>query len=158
MKNEWKIVDDFVSHGIQCFIAKWERGERPDNDWADIGEAGFYQYNGYCVVPSCHSLRGVVDEYEYKFLKTHLKNPNRIWGYKEGNPKDYDVHGGVTYRDWGYGGMRQYPVTEWIIGFDTGHLGDSEVDLYERGYKKSEYYVRYECKRLAEQIAEDMKK
>lgn len=158
MKNEWKIVDDFVSHGIQCFIAKWERGERPDNAWADNDNDGFYQYNGYCIVPSCHSLRGIVDKYEYEFLKPFLRNPNRIWRYKEGNPEDYDVHGGVTYRDWGYAGMRQYPVTEWIIGFDTGHLGDCEVNLYEGGYKKSEYYVKCECKRLAKQIADDVKK
>jgi len=155
MKNGWRIVDEFLSHGIRCFIAKWKRGELPDKAWADIGEAGFYQYNGYCVVPSCHSLRGVVDKYTYECLKTHLKTPNTIWRYKEGNPKEYNVHGGVTYRDWGYGGMRQYPVTEWIIGFDTGHLGDNEVDQYG-GYKKEEPYVKCECMRLAEQIAEDV--
>ena len=79
MKDEWKIVNEFVSHGIHCFIAKLERGERPDKDWANITEAGFYQYNGYCVVPSGYSLRGIIEEPEYDFLKARLKNPSRIW-------------------------------------------------------------------------------
>lgn len=154
----WKIVDEFVSQGIRCFIAKLERGEGPDNIYAKIFENGFYQYNGYCVIPACHSLRGIVDKYEYAFLSTHLKDPNRIANYKIGNPQGYDIHGGITYRDWGYGDLKQYPRTEWIIGFDTAHLGDFEDNSVRRGYKKDAAYVKYECKRLAEQIAEEVKR
>lgn len=136
MKNEWEIVNEFTSGGIQCFIVKWERGERPDRSWADFNEDGFYQYNGYCVSPTGYSLRGIVDEYEYEFLRKHLKNSYKLANYKKGKPRDYNVHGGITYRDWGYGDHKQYPSTEWILGFDTGHLGDSETNSMDRGYKK----------------------
>lgn len=156
MINEWTIVNEFAAHGIQCFIAKWEWGERPDRSWADYGEDGFYQYNGYCVIPPCNSLRGIVDKYEYEYSKTHLKNPNCIFCYKKGNPRDYNVHGGITYRDWGYGDRKQYSATEWIIGFDTAHSGDREVNSFEKGYKKGEDYVAYECIQLAKQIAEEI--
>jgi hypothetical protein len=156
MKDEWEIVNEFTSQRIRCFIAKWTRGERPDKSWAEFSEDGFYQYNGYCVIPPCLSLRGIVDKYEYEYLKTHLKNSNHIFNYKKGNPRDYDVHGGITYRNWGYGNLKQYSRCEWIIGFDTGHWGDSEVNSFGRGYKKGEDYVAYECRQLAKQIAEEI--
>ena len=156
MIDEWKIVEEFISGGIQCFIAKWERGARPDKAYTDISMDGFYQYNGYCVIPAGCSLRGVIDKYQYTYLKRFLKNPNRIANYKIGHPPDYDVHGGISYRDWGYGNLQHYPRSEWVIGFDTGHYGDFEGDVSGYGFKKNQRYVRYECHRLADQIAKDV--
>lgn len=158
MKNEWKIVDEFLSNGIQCFIAEWKRDDYPDRSWAGIGEEGFYQYNGYCVIPYEHPDWSVVNEYEYDFLKTHLKRPEKIVYYKKDNPQEYDVHGGITYRDRGYGNHKQYSTGKWIIGFDTAHLGDFENGLGWSGYKKSKEYVKNECKRLADLIVQDIPK
>ena len=156
MRDEWKIVEAFVSRGIKCFIAKLERGECPDRAYADISEEGFYQYSGYCVIPAGHSMCGIVDKYQYDFLLTHLKKRNRISNYKIGYLKKYDVHGGITYRDWGYGDLKCYPKTEWVIGFDTGHYGDCEGDRGGYGFKKDRRYVEYECHRLADQIAKEV--
>jgi hypothetical protein len=156
MKNRWEIVDEFVSNGIRCFIAKWEYGDRPDNAWADIGEDGFYQYNGYCVIPYEHPDWNVVDESHYEFLKTHLKRPEKIVYYKKGIPNDYCAPGGITYRDWGYGNCKQYSTGKWVIGFDTGHLWDSQCGFGPNSYKKGIMYVKYESKLLAEQIAKNI--
>ena len=156
MKDEWKIEEGFISGGIQCFIAKWERGARPDRASARISDRGFYQYNGYCIIPPGFSLRGIVDMSQYDYLKRHLKNPNQIANYKMGYPTDYDVHGGITYRDWGYGDLQRFPRSDWVIGFDTGHYGDCEGDSGGAGFKKNRRYVVCECHRLADQIAEEI--
>jgi len=156
MKDEWKTEEEFISKGIRCFIAKWERGARPDRAYADISEDGFYQYNGYCIIPAGYSLCGIVDEYAYDFIKEHLRNPNQIVNYKIGHPTNYDVHGGITYRDWGYGNLQRYPRSEWVIGFDTGHYGDFEDCAGGYGFKKDRRYVVYECHRLADQIVKEI--
>jgi len=52
---------------------------------------------------------------------------------------DIDVHGGITYNDFG-DGIRA-PKNWWVIGFDTGHYGDT----MERWSKEA---VEAETKRL----------
>lgn len=136
MKKEWEIVDEFISNDIQCFIAEWESANRSDSPYTKIKDDGFYQYKGYCVIPAGYSQRGIVYEYEYGFLIAHLRNPNPIANYKKGTPHKYYVPGGITYRDWGYGDLKRYTKSDWVIGFDAGHYGDCDGDLSRMGHKK----------------------
>lgn len=156
--NKWDIVAAFKEHDIQCYVMKWTFGITEDRQHARFGEEGFYQYNGYCVLPLGHPDRGVISESEYNFLKTQLKRPEMIAYFIPGDPWAYNVHGGITYRRWGYGSSNAAYVStqHWLIGFDTGHYGDSAQDYNIGGYKKDERYVKQETQWLATQIRDTM--
>ena len=57
--------------------------------------------NGYVAVPPSHPL----------------------WGVDYNNVDDIDVHGGLTYSEFGDG--KYAPRDWWVLGFDTAHFGDN---------------------------------
>lgn len=94
-------------------------------------EAAMGHWCGYVRVPDGHPWHGV----EYDDLY------------------NVEVHGGLTYAD----ALREKPSGEWWLGFDCAHRGDIVPGLRYRGVNdvwRDLPYVRAECARLAQQIAE----
>lgn len=136
---------------------------------------------GYVGVPITHFLAGV--EYHQhceELKKAHTKALNGVIG-KRGvlslipttdntyRPDFvFDVHGSLTFSQWGFGGY-PYPSTNtWWFGFDCAHAGDAkDVELMDETHKDLERqfpvstpgdvvrtleYCTNECESLATQI------
>lgn len=86
--------------------------------------------NGYVVIPEGHKLHGM----DYDSIH---------------NDYDIDVNGGLTWSKKA-GGLKDEPEwinhTDWIVGFDTAHSGDS------RDKWPNEQAVLNETRKLAEQL------
>ena len=73
---------------------------------------------GYVAVPPTHPL--------------HLGN---ITKEKISSVHALDVHGDITYNDWGNG--KNAPKDWWVFGFDTAHHGDT-IDRWPKEAVESE--------------------
>ena len=87
--------------------------------------------NGYVAVPPSHVL--------YK------KDYTRVFYLLEDTEYEIDIHGGLTYSDFGDG--INAPKNWWVFGFDTSHFGDN----MQRWSKED---VEEETKRLFHQLFE----
>lgn len=92
----------------------------------------------------------------------HLGHLNGYVGVPEGHPaydRDYneidvEVHGGLTFGDFGDGQLR--PKGFYWLGFDCAHLGDFVPGQEKHGRADGTYrnmvYVTAETEKLAEQL------
>lgn len=92
--------------------------------------------------------------------------PGHPWYGKDYDDIAADVHGGLTFSEYGKACPAHGPTDEYWVGFDCGHWGDAPkaeymdpeyrkalADLYHDSTSsfKDEFYVQKECERLAEQ-------
>lgn len=135
---------------------------------------------GYVKIPSKHYLykKDYGEQLNIKFddLKEQevgKRNPITIFCSMNLKPEDnitmdllFDVHGGITWSDWGKNNKFKKPG--WWIGFDCAHSGDGkDVSIMDESHRKmneeysfsvldgiarSKKYVERECKNLIEQI------
>lgn len=110
---------------MKCFAIKRESTPYFTAGWG----------NGYVIIPEGHICHG--KDYDY------IEHYYNIY-----------VHGGLTFSEWAKD-LRQEKwlpdsvetmETDWIIGFDTAHYGDS-LDRWP-----DENSVLAECQRLIEQL------
>lgn len=148
-----KIEDDFIHREQRCVVA------------IGTGDSWIRHRVAYVGVKPKHPLYGV--EYNDPIPKTPallekaLNNSPEDIGWINticaGNPDDDDFltpalllacHGGITYA-----GSGTYPIPSiadlWWFGFDTAHNGDDS----EHGGQPFDY-VRAQCVRLADQLAD----
>ncbi len=100
------------------------------NNWLDGVEHGWG--NGYVVIPEGHPSYG--------------KHYDEI---------DVDIHGGLTY-----GGLVTYfqlskmddldesDVGGWLVGFDTAHSGDDEINWPESRVKEEAEYLERQLREI----------
>jgi len=147
-----KIEDDFLHRGLRCIVAK--------------GTDSYLRHRvAYVGVRPKHPLHGV--EYNDSIPKTpalltqalsnSIEDIGIMNAFCAGSPDDDDFltpaillacHGGITYS-----GSGAYPIPSiadlWWFGFDTAHLCDDP----EIGGQPFDY-VRAQCVRLADQLAD----
>lgn len=122
------------------------------------GNKKVFEYKGYnCIIrrimKSGH-LCGYVE----------IPENNKLYekSYKE--IEDIDVHGGITFSDWGFGEDKDFSSEKWYIGFDLHHAYDLAPFMYLYIPKLMDYltfdyetykdmdYATEQCKKLVDQI------
>lgn len=146
------------------------------------GDYKAFNYREYeCLIARRHKLKDLkLDDPNYPNLiflcgYVFLPDDHKLVGkdYSAPELENIDVHGGLTFSDWGKNilkavfGVEGVLNAPWTLGFDCGHLGDimvmnrsmlelSDKDLYPGladTYKTFDY-VETQLKSLVDQLAD----
>ena len=166
MKKDYELEKKWSYSGLPCAVVATCFGHRC----------------GYVGVPITHFLAGVgysqhCEELAYahkKAMQGSIGNRG-IMSVLFASTDEYrpdvvfDVHGSITYTDWGSGEYPYPSINTWWFGFDCAHAGDkADVELMddvhrrleeefgpvcEDGVDRTLEYCVDECESLAEQIS-----
>jgi hypothetical protein len=88
----------------------------------------------------------------YVALPDNTEHPWHSLGATDDQLWNVDVHGGVTYAE------DRFPLSQqsdgWVLGFDCAHYDDAYRPDDTNGTYRTPEYVRAECTKLAQQIAD----